>query len=73
MGKNISVNSQKGDFKYFKLSFSPDDVKVLKENAKDGEWLNLKIMKRKAPSDKGVTHYGVIDTWRPEPKRDEDI
>ena len=32
----------------------------------EGEtWININICERREPSDKGMTHYGVLDTWKP--------
>ncbi len=31
---------------------------------------NIIISKRREPSDKGVTHYVTVDTWKPEKKKD---
>lgn len=33
--------------------------------------VKLVIQQRKEPSEKGYTHYGVIDTWEPKPRADE--
>lgn len=32
----------------------------------DGQtWIRIDICERREPSDKGQTHYGVLDTWKP--------
>lgn len=33
--------------------------------------VKLVIQQRKEPSEKGYTHYGIIDTWEPKPRVDE--
>lgn len=39
-----------------------EELKSVEEN----DWANLIINRRKQPSDKGVTHYMVVDTWKPD-------
>ena len=45
-----------------KVSEFIDELRSVEEN----DWANLIINRRKQPSDKGVTHYMVVDTWRPD-------
>ncbi len=56
-----------------KMSFSPKDLETMNAWANnDGNgWVNISVSKRKQPSDKGVTHYGILDTWKPK-KTEED-
>ncbi len=50
-----------------KYSTPIDDLEkeIAKEKAAGKTWININICERKAPSDKGMTHYGVIDDWEP--------
>jgi len=50
-----------------KLSLTSEDVQALMDNIDNG-WVNIKVCKRKEPSEKGTTHYLEIDTWKPEKK-----
>jgi len=52
-----------------KLSLTSEDVQALMDNIDNG-WVNIKVCKRKEPSEKGTTHYLEIDTWKPEKKAD---
>ena len=36
------------------------------QKAQGDTWINIDICKRKEPSEKGMTHYGVLDLWKPE-------
>jgi hypothetical protein len=40
------------------------------KSVEDDGWANLIISRRKEMSDKGITHYIHIDTWKPESKQD---
>ncbi len=52
-----------------KLSFPMDDIEKLVEIARDNNgWANLVLKERREPSEKGATHYMVVDTWKPEQK-----
>jgi len=63
----------KGKFGAFlRLSIHEDDLKKLQENLDNG-WVNVNITKRKEVSAKGATHYGVIDTWKPEKKAPKQV
>lgn len=56
-----------GDFNFMKLSIPPSQMKAFAEYAeKNGGWGTIKIMRRKEPSPKGDTHYGLVDTWKPQ-------
>ena len=50
----LSVSIKVEDFKTF-----------LDNNANSGGWVKLDLRKRKTPSDKGQTHYALLDTWEP--------
>lgn len=45
-------------------------VKQLQEIKNEQGFANIIISKRREPSDKGVTHYVTVDTWKPEKKKD---
>jgi hypothetical protein len=48
-----------------KVSVKVEDLmKELQQHQERG-WVNLEIRKKKQPSDKGVSHYTVLDTWKP--------
>jgi hypothetical protein len=48
-----------------KVSVKVEDlVKELQQHQERG-WVNLEIRKKKQASDKGVSHYTVLDTWKP--------
>jgi len=60
--------SQYGDI--LKLKIGPNDVEKINKWAKDNEgWVNISIMESKKPSDKGYTHYAIIDQWKPDPSK----
>lgn len=40
------------------------------EKAAGKTWININICERREPSEKGMTHYGIIDTWEPKPQGD---
>ena len=49
-----------------KFSLSPQDIEKINNWAKENKgWCNLVISKRKEMSQKGMTHYGKIDQWKP--------
>ena len=52
-----------------KISIKTEDfINELKEVDENG-WCNLILNRRKEPSDKGVTHYLKVDTWKPDPNK----
>ena len=55
--------------KFLKLSFSARDLDALCKHADpESGWVNAVVSKRREPSEKGVTHYLTVDTWKhPEP------
>jgi len=67
VGTGKTVSTKFGDI--LKLSFSENDLKTLQENLSNG-WVNVDIMKRKEPSEKGTTHYGRINTWKQQQQSD---
>ena len=55
-----------------KFSLSPKDIEAIKQWAVGNNgWCNINISKRKEVSDKGITHYGTLDTWKPNQKTAE--
>ncbi len=55
-----------------RLSFSPEDLIKINDWARGNNgWCNIDVLKRKEPSKKGMTHYGVINQWKPEKKQDQ--
>lgn len=54
------------DGKALKVSIHCKDFfEFAKKHKNEGGWLNIDIMERKTPSEKGHTHYAVLDTWKP--------
>lgn len=52
-----------------KASISVNDfVEFLKENQDEG-WVNIDILERREVSDKGHTHYSVLNQWKPDAKK----
>ena len=52
-----------------KISIKTEDfINELKE-VDDNGWCNLIMNRRQEPSDKGVTHYLKVDTWKPDPNK----
>ena len=52
-----------------KISIKTEDfINELKEVDENG-WCNLIMNRRQEPSDKGVTHYLKVDTWKPDPNK----
>ena len=55
-----------------KLYIYQKDVDLMAgEIEQNGGLCVVDIVKRKQPSDKGMTHYAVINSWRPDKKKDE--
>ena len=48
-----------------KVSDFINELKAVENNG----WANLIINRRKEMSDKGITHYVYVDTWKPDPKK----
>jgi len=59
-----------GDIVKYLLS-AEDVAKIVKRSSENDGWCAIDICERKQPSDKGYTHYGMIDTWKPERKGDK--
>ena len=51
----------------YNISFSDADIKLLIENQNEKGYVNLKMNKRREPSQYGQTHSIVIDDWKPTP------
>lgn len=55
-----------------RLSFGPKDTKKINEiAAANGGWVNIDISKRREVSDKGYTHYGTLNEWKPKKNAEE--
>jgi len=52
-----------------KMSVKVDDFINELKSISDNGWANLIINKRKEASDKGITHYVVVDSWKPDAKK----
>lgn len=63
VGHGKAIPTKYGEI--IKMSMTEEHIKMLQENLSNG-WVNFDILKRKNPSEKGMTHYGVIDDWKPE-------
>jgi hypothetical protein len=48
-----------------KLSIKVDDLINQLKELDDNGWVNLIVVRRKEPSDTGITHYSYVDTWKP--------
>jgi len=49
-----------------KVSLKLDEFATfVKANKKANGWINFDILPRKETSEKGETHYAVLDTWKP--------
>ena len=68
VGSGKVITTQFGEI--LKMSMTAEDIKVLQENLSNG-WVNFDILKRREPSEKGMTHYAVLNTWKPEAKEIE--
>jgi poly(A) polymerase Pap1 len=53
-GKKLAISIQCKDFFEF-----------AKKYKNEGGWLNIDVLERKTPSEKGHTHYAQLDTWKP--------
>ncbi|MBT3349444.1 hypothetical protein HN954_00655 [bacterium] len=65
-GNAKKIQTQYGEM--IKLSLSESDLQKLKENLDNG-WVNANVLERRAPSASGMTHYLVVDTWKPDPSK----
>ena len=57
----------KANFFQLKMYFHVSDVELLMQHAQASNTglVCLDIQERRKPSEKGTTHYGVINTWKP--------
>ena len=62
-------NGQYGTF--HRVSFSKQDLEVMTQNLNEKGYVNLNMNKRREPSQFGQTHSLVIDTWQPDPSRQQ--
>jgi hypothetical protein len=54
-----------------KTSIKVDEfIKQLQEIKNEKGYANININKRREPSEKGITHYAEVDTWKPEKQKD---
>lgn len=65
-GNAKKIQTQYGEM--IKLSFSESDLKALHGKLENG-WVNANILERRTPSAGGMTHYLVVDTWKPDPSK----
>lgn len=68
IGSGKEIETQYG--KMLKLSLNKGDIQKLQENM-DGDWINLSVHQRREPSERGSTHYMVVDTWKPDASKDQ--
>lgn len=61
-GNAKKVTTQFGEI--LKLSFTEEDLKKLQESLDNG-WVNADVLERRSPSAGGMTHYLVVNTWKP--------
>ena len=66
IGSGKVATTKFGDI--LKLSFWPKDFETMEKNKNDGGWINIDIQKRKEADKYGNTHYGLLNTWKPEPR-----
>lgn len=70
LGNGKAIKTDSG-FSFLRFNLSPKDLEVINNWAKSNNgWCTIDVMKRKEPSEKGVTHYGVLNTWKPTKKPD---
>ncbi len=66
VGSGKEITTQFG--KILKMSFSEKDVTTLKDKLNENGWVNVDILPRREPSERGATHYGVVNEWKPQPQ-----
>lgn len=76
MPKKIYINAiivkEYGQYGSMNIAIKLEELdEAIEQHSKKG-WLNLIIHKRKEPTDKGITHYVVLDEYEPENKGDPD-
>ena len=64
IGSGKIATTKFGDI--FKLSFWPKDFETMEKSKNEGGWINIDIQKRKEADKYGNTHYGLLNTWKPE-------
>ena len=70
IGNGKVKETEYGDLISFKLG--PNDIKSINKWAETHEgWCTVTIFKRREPSEKGTTHYGVLDTWVPDQSKSD--
>ena len=61
------AKEKNGNFGVFhSISFSAQDLEVLKQNLNSKGYVNLNMNQRRTPSQYGQTHSLTIDTWEPQ-------
>ena len=78
MAENIYVGRGKENKYGLSINVCIDDiVEYAKDNlekSKNGKtYIRLDVSKMKKPDDHKNTHYVKVNTWKPEPKKDESI
>ncbi len=68
VGTGKQIQTQYGGI--LKYSFTEEDLKTMQQHLDRG-WVNLAFFERREPSAKGMTHYAVIDTWKPEQREEQ--
>ena len=64
-GTGKEVNFDNGG-SIIRVSFSPADLEKINLSARSNKgWANINVSKRREVSDKGLTHYVTLNTWRP--------
>ena len=64
----------KANFFQLKMYFHASDVELLLAHAQASNTglVCLDIQERRKPSEKGTTHYGTINTWKPKEVKQDD-
>lgn len=43
------------------------------QHVDENGWLKLDFFPMKTPTEKGITHYANLDTWKPDPNRSKSV
>lgn len=54
--------------KQLKLALGPKDFETMMAHKNERGYINIWLHRRKEVGKFGETHYGVIDTWQPDPQ-----
>jgi len=65
---------QRGNFDFMRIRGKTEKLVAAVDwlRANGQEWFSIDIMERRQPSDKGMTHYGVLDTYIANAEREHD-